>query len=111
MGKGSVVQRKRASVTETIGNIGERFQAPQLRPHAVRNFSTEQGEVTHGHPTQPTERVTETAPTADQMRARRRLTELLQKKDLVEQGEVGVTWSREDEVEFQELYQQVYPEG
>lgn len=41
----------------------------------------------------------------------RRLTELLQKKDLADEKDSGVIWSAEDESEFQQLYRVIYPDG
>ena len=91
---GNSHHRKKLAIAETIGGIGEKFHAPSL--------VSDQPAETHEEP----------APvvSAETLRRRRRLGELVNKKDLVEQGVAGVTWSEEDETEFNELYKEVYGE-
>lgn len=48
---------------------------------------------------------------SEHRQAARRLTELLQKKDLAEDGAAGVVWSATDQAEYNECYAVVYPEG
>lgn len=85
--------RKKLEVARTIGELGATFHAPA---------------VTRAPEARPAP--VDSPVSAEQLRDRSRLTELLQKKDLAEPGS-GVLWSAQDEAEFQELYQRVYPEG
>lgn len=104
--------RKKLEVARTIGELGATFHAPAVprsasglaAPGAGRPSAWPAGAEGPAHSASP-------APvSADQLRDRSRLTELLQKKDMASPGS-GVLWSAQDEEEFQELYQRVYPEG
>jgi hypothetical protein len=88
--------RKKLEVAKTITGMGATLHVPAVQQRA----EPEAGPAAVAQVEVPV--------SAEQMRARSRLTELLQKKDLVGSG---VIWSDSDEKEFQEVYAQVYPHG
>lgn len=95
-GRGHAMQGKRLAAAQTLGNIGESFQAPTVEPSRPAVLETPP----------------DVAPaTADEMRDRRRFAELYSKKDMIESGHRGVLWTAEDEVEYNHLYKLIYPEG
>lgn len=89
-------QGRKLAVNGAITSIGPGFQAP------VMDMPTYSAEPVRQH-TPAAEVVT-----AEMRMQRRRLGELCQKKDLIEQGTPGLLWSTGDEDEFQELYKAVY---
>ena len=112
MGRGN--HKKKLEVTKTVNSLGEAFAAPSVTrsqgnkypwPEQLPPENTERKSFAENYMQHP---VVETPPTAEQLRDRRRLTELLQKKDMDGQG---VVWGSDDEQEFQEIYQRVYPNG
>ena len=64
-------------------------------------------------PQEPTEALADatTEVTPEVMRARRRLAELMDKKDLADERSSGVIWMDSDEQEYQQMYKIVYPHG
>lgn len=102
IGQGHTMQRKRLAAANALGNIGEHFQAPTTepaRPIPEHNF---QPQLQHEM---------EQVVSADEMRARRRFSELYSKKDMWESGNRSISWSSQDEEEYQQLYKIIYPEG
>lgn len=97
IGHGHGMQRKRLAAANALGNIGEHFQAPTTEPARP----IEATPLAHSN----------TAISADDMRDRRRFAELYSKKDMWENGDRGISWSSQDEAEYQELYKKIYPEG
>lgn len=97
LGHGTSMQRKRLAAANALGSIGETFQAPTL-------ISTDQI---------PTEamRAQPEAMSLDMRQARTRLNELVSKKEMIDDGVPGLTWSASDDAEYWELYKVVYPEG
>lgn len=98
--------KRKLEISDTIHRAGSAIKAKGLsKPAPELTFPSE--------PARPHQVVPELVPerpaTGDDLRARRRLTELLQKKDLAEQG--SVVWQAEDEEEYQQLYRMVYPDG
>lgn len=92
--------RKKLEVARTIGELGATFHAP-----AVQGSVSVPVQQVVPQPAKP-----EAPLSADQMRARTRLTELLQKKDMCS-PDSGVIWSVDDESDYQRVYAIVYPEG
>lgn len=98
-GHGNGMQKKRLAAANAIGSIGESFQAPPVSIEPARPLeSTPLAEVVANE-------------SADVMRDRRRLSELYSKKDMVENGNRSVSWSADDEQEYQQLFAKIYPEG
>ena len=88
--------RKKLEVARTITGMGATLHVPAVQQRA----QPEAGAGT----------VAEAPVSAEQLRARSRLTELLQKKDIAEHNS-DVIWSSGDEQEYKELYAEVYPHG
>ena len=126
IGQGHTMQRKRLAAANALGNIGEHFQAPTTEP--VRPLHNNPSSF-HGDPcihgvrygaycaACGSEHVSDDIPaaaepmSADRMRDARRLSELASKKDMWENGNRSVSWSSQDEEEYQQLYKIIYPEG
>ena len=102
IGQGHTMQRKRLAAANALGNIGEHFQAPTTEPARPlhNNPSSFHGDPPAAEPM-----------SADRMRDARRLSELASKKDMWENGNRSVSWSSQDEEEYQQLYKVIYPEG
>lgn len=108
--------KRKLEITDTLHKLGSSVNVPKLSKPPRGAFQVEPGtgerlpSVTSAAAERgPFELPVEDAVTADVLRARRRLTELLQKKDLADEGKL--TWQSDDEREFQEMYKLVYPEG
>lgn len=119
IGQGHAMQKKRLAAANALGSIGESFHAPTTEP--ARQF--------HGDPcihgvlygaycaSCGSEHVGDDIPaaaepmSADRMRDARRLSELASKKDMWENGNRSISWSSQDEEEYQQLYKVIYPEG
>lgn len=108
--------RKKLEITKTLHELGSSIHVPKLSAPQRGAFQVEPGTAerlpsvtTAASARKPFEAPVESEVPADVLRARRRLTELLQKKDLADDG--AVTWQSSDESEFQEMYKLVYPEG
>jgi len=102
IGQGHTMQRKRLAAANALGSIGESFHAPTTEP--ARPFEQYDPSI-HPVPGEPE------VITADRMRDARRLSELASKKDMWENGNRSVSWSSQDEEEYQQLYKVIYPEG
>jgi hypothetical protein len=87
---------KKVHVTNTIGSLGSRIQAP-----AIENPKMQIKELVSAK---------DPISAAEVREAGVRMTELLKKKDMAGEG-TGVIWQQSDEEEFQRLYAIVYPEG
>lgn len=87
----SASHKKKVEITEALGGLGSRFQAPALEKEDTITLPEE-------------------VVTPEQMRSRRLLSELYQKKELAETNP-NVVWQADDEKEFQRLYTIVYPHG
>lgn len=88
------------SVTAGIGQV-----------NPVQDFA-EAVETHFTHQRQPNEAAAQQGPLSEEERyARQRLTELVHKKDLVEDGAPGVSWSNGDQEEYDKYYKVVYPDG
>ena len=114
LGNGHKHHQMKMRATSAIGSIGEHFQAPALTTEPARQL--ERTECDHGIPYQYpcrdcNKEVDETPVSANEMRQRRRFSELYSKKDMRESGNMNISWSAEEEAEYQELYKIIYPEG
>ena len=98
-------------VTKAIGSIGAKLEVPPIpasRPEPEGEAASPQV-----HPT-PAPAVVEPAPVYDAEEIRwagKRLTELLAKKDAVDDGVAGIIWSHSDEEEYLKCFAIVYPDG
>lgn len=100
--------RRKLEITDTIHKAGSSIRSRGLsKPAGVLDELKEPAQATAGR----TEPVVVNEMSADLRRAGRRLTELLQKKDLAEEPGSGVVWQQSDQEEYDQLYQQVYPNG
>lgn len=104
LGNGHKHHQMKMRATSAIGSIGEHFQAPALTTEPARPFEQYDPSI-HPVPGEPE------VITADRMRDARRLSELASKKDMWENGNRSVSWSSQDEEEYQQLYKVIYPEG
>lgn len=98
------VKARKLELTRQIGTMGSKFQPAALQP---RETYATMSVV----PSYVEEALQSRQPTADEMRARSRLTELVAKKEMVEDGAPGVVWQTSDQEEWDRLYPIVYPEG
>ena len=103
VGLGRGLQGKRKAAAETIGSIGEKFSAP-----AVPQPRFSEAAQLHSQTQQP---VQEAPLSIEERMARSRLSELVAKKEMVEDGAPGVVWQTSDQEEWDRLYPIVYPEG
>lgn len=96
---------RKVATAKALEGLGSDFSAPVLPRH-------EAGQLTPAQPpVQPTQKQPSAQQDLEHRQAARRLTELLQKKDLAEDGQGGVVWSAADQAEYDECYKVVYPEG
>lgn len=93
--------RKKLEAAQVIGGLGEKFHAPVAAsdPWMVGKAISN---VPVSAPTPPP--VVASEPTAEQLKDRARLTELLQAQDMR-------TLTIEEELEYQSLYRKIYPDG
>lgn len=103
IGQGRGLQGKRKAAADTIGSIGEKFSAPAV---PQPRFS-EAGKVLP----QTYSPEQEVPLSIEERMARSRLSELVAKKEMVEDGAPGVVWQTSDQEEWDRLYPIVYPEG
>lgn len=115
--------KKKLEIAKTMHELGSSVHAPKLSKPRRGGFELPQPQARSAHGDDeselsvPKERGPFDLPvmvedvSTEQRLARRRLTELLQKKDLAEEQGNGVVWSPADEKEFQAVYREVYPEG
>lgn len=111
--------KKKLQIADAMHKLGSSVSAPKLSAPQRGAFQVPAGR--HEPPVESELSVPERGPfdlpkivedvSPEQRQARRRLTELLQKKDLSEEQGNGVIWQTSDEAEFQEVYRMVYPEG
>lgn len=93
---------RKIEISKTLASAGSRIKVSGLSQP-----KHEAGPTHHEEPQAPAE----IKPVSTEQRlAGRRLTELLQKRDLAEHG-TDVIWSSADQKEYDELYKVVYPEG
>lgn len=94
---------KRIHTAKAIEAIGSDFSAPALPTK----------EAGRSHNYQPIQSLQPAVQPEglEYKQAARRLTELLQKKDLAVQQRSGVLWQEEDQREFDQCYAIVYPDG
>jgi hypothetical protein len=93
-----VRNKKKLEITAAIGNLGSKLCAPPIASRLALAAATKPVEST----------IAQTSP-SELRQAQVRLTELLQKQDLADGGKV--IWQKEDQVEYDQLYRIVYPEG
>ena len=110
---GSRRSKRKLEITDTIHKAGSGIKLQGLsKPAGDFSALTEPREVGPTVQPEPARKEVDAEPVpAEVRRARTRLTELLQKKDLAEEQGSGVVWSAGDEEEFQQVYKMVYPEG
>lgn len=92
---------RKLAITAAMSGLGGAIKAPVVERQVIATPEPD-------HQPAP---VSDTIITAEIRTARRRLTELLAKKDMVDGGSHDVTWSASDEQEYKEVYAIVYPEG
>lgn len=92
---------KKIQVTDALKAAGDKIQIQGISKPAA-DEDTPQREYVPELKSEPQ--------SADEMRARSRLQELVQKKDMAENGD-GVIWSKTDQAEYDECYAIVYPNG
>lgn len=98
---------KRIAAAKAIEQVGSDFSAPTLPTQkAARNNHTSEQD---GYSLRMPE--AKLVPTLEHRQAARRLTELIQKKDLADDTGSGVVWSVGDQQEYDECYKVVYPDG
>ncbi len=92
---------KKLAVAKTLADIGPKVKVVTLAmpKEAVQPLTQSPGVYV------PTE------VTGEQRSASTRLSELLAKKDLADDGKPGVVWSADDQREFDDVYSVVYPSG
>lgn len=109
---GTVRTRRKLEITNALHQVGsevkvQEMKLPQRGAFEVplrRRKDRTTAQVSAQH-------VLDESPSAEQLRSRRRLTELLQKKDMTEAGIGGVLWQASDQQEYEQLYKEIYPEG
>lgn len=98
---------KRIAAAKAIEQVGSDFSAPTLpTQEAARNSRTSEQD---GYSLRMPE--VKLVPTLEHRQAARRLTELIQKRDLAENDGSGVLWGAEDQREYDECYKIIYPDG
>lgn len=99
---------RKVATAKALEGLGSDFSAPVLPRHEAGQLTPPPHQLSNPHlqpaPAQPQQDLAH-------RQAARRLTELLQKKDLAEDGQGGVVWSAADQAEYDECYAAVYPEG
>lgn len=100
---GSGRNKRKLEITGTLHELGSRMRTPTLADTHAPLLGHQMEVREYSAP------IAEEVVSAEVRRARTRLAELCAKKDLAENG--GAVWAERDEVEFQELYVIVYPEG
>ena len=90
--------RRKLAVTRKMDEDGTKFSLGARRDSHLAEAMA---------PAEPVQEQPEVV-SGEQLRQRRRLGELVNKRDLVEQEIPGVLWSAEDQQEFDALYAMVY---
>jgi hypothetical protein len=90
--------KRKLEITEAIGNLGSKIHAPPIVSRLALSAMMK-----------PAEAVSSQVSPSELRQAQVRLTELLQKQDLADGGKV--VWMEQDQKEYDQLYEIVYPEG
>lgn len=99
VGNGHSGHKEKHAVAMKMGSIGESFSAPSISQSPTVSSLSPQTALA----TEPG--------SIEERQARTRLGELCAKRDMVENNAPGVTWGGSDQIEFDQLYAVVYPNG
>lgn len=101
--------KSKRKVTEFVASLGSEWQSKPVAvftrplPEPVFQNGTALTERSEAGPTNSEETIS-----TDQRLARRRLSELNARKEMIEDGVQGLTWSTADQIEFDQLMKEVY---
>ena len=101
--------RRKLEITNALHQVGSEMRITGLSD--PRQGAFELAGRSDGPESESIDAPVELEVTGEMLRDRRRLTELLQKKDMADDGKPGVLWQASDQLDYDEVFKRVYPEG